>query len=270
MSIVEKGFNIARIVMRGASIAYPYDEVIHYREYPADFRVSNPFAENMLDEIFPVIASGYCIPFKTRLGISKGEILKFHAAFADQHRLQFSNKFMERIAQCEYLVRRIEKASSDLNRPVTIAEQLSISLDVFHGNVSEALLNLAVGTRAVARGYDTRLLPDLKVSVARIQNWRNVVAPFGFEQLDDPSGDTYHFWSSLVLGISARERDGIYNNLTGNISEFLARQTHLATDILRYRLFGKEGKTHPQADLLGLEAGIAIAHMYYFEPDSCQ
>lgn len=260
MTIIEKGLNIAQTVAHGASRDYPYNHLI--RQRPESYRISNPAPENTLDDLLGVInKDGASLkPFKSQLGIDKTEILKFYVAFADQHYLPFSENLTRLLNQTGKLVSTIEDDSRNKGRPITITEQLNIALKFFKGDLSKALINLAVATRAVARGYDTRLVPQISIPISRIINWQKAVAPFGFKTYDeDPAGDTYHFWEAVVLAISACEKDGFYNHFTGTIAEFMGRITPEATEILRHKICRKEGKTHPEADILGFEIGKALA-----------
>jgi hypothetical protein len=260
VTIIEKGLNIAQTVAHGASRDYPYNHLI--RQRPESYRISNPTPENTLDDLLGVInKDGASLkPFKSQLGIDKTEILKFYVAFADQHYLPFSENLTRLLNQTGKLVSTIEDDSRNKVRPITITEQLNIALKFFKGDLSKALINLAVGTRAVARGCDTRLVPQIPTPPSRILNWQKVAAPFGFSPHDeDPAGDTYHFWEAMVLAISACERDGFYNHFTGSIAELMGRITPEATEILRYKICKKEGKTHPEADILGFEIGKALA-----------
>ncbi len=268
MSLVEKGLNLTTAVLRGASQDYPYSGTIYHNKEGKSFRLANPPPENILDEIYPNIKSGQFTPLKFGLGIPKSEILIFHVAFSDQHSVPFSTGITSIAESCHKLINQFETMfNSSGKRPISIPEQLAFAMNMQNNNISKSIIALAIGTRAIARGYDRRLVPNLQITPERIKNWQNVVAPFGYDfPKEDPAGDTYHFWSSVLLGLSASEKDGVYNKITGDLTEFLARQTATATRAFRYNLFGKEGKTHEIADILGFETGKAIAQMYLEEP----
>jgi len=268
MSLVEKGLNLSIATLKGASQEYPYSDTIYSNREVKKFRLANPYPENILDEIYPIIKSGQFTPLKFGLGIPKSEILIFHVAFSDQHKVPFSTGIASIAGSCHKLINQFETMfNSSEKRPISVREQLEIAMNMQNNNISKSIIALAIGTRAIARGCDRRLVPNLQITPERIKNWQNVVAPFGDDfHKEDSAGDTYHFWSSVLLGISASEKDGVYNKITGNLTEFLARQTATATIAFRYNLFRKEGKTHELADILGFETGKAIAQIHLKEP----
>ncbi|BCX14886.1 MAG: hypothetical protein KatS3mg088_569 [Patescibacteria group bacterium] len=260
--LTEKALSITRVVSSAASNAYPLElQRIVYRTEKIIFHNCSP--ENILDDLFRVLKQrpDICFtPLKAGFGISKAEILKFYAAFSDQHNQPFSQQFIERIGNIEILVSLLEEKARQAGRPLLLSEQLSLALDYLERDASLAVFKLSVATRAIARGFDKRITPDLKISRERIANWQNVVAALCLNQnLEDPAGDTYHFWNAVLLGISANERTGIYGRMTGQFVEITARLAPLAAEILRYRICGHPGQTHPEVDYVGYEVGKAIA-----------
>lgn len=259
--LVEKALSIGETVFCATSNAYPPElQRIVYRTEKIVFYNCSP--ENILDDLFRVLKQRPDVrftPLKAGFGISKAEILRFYAAFSDQHNQLFSQQFIERIGNVETLVSLLEEKSRQTGRSLLLSEQLSLALDYSRRDVSLAVLKLSVATRAIARGFDTRIAPNLELSRERIANWQNVVAALNLNQnLEDSAGDTYHFWNAVLLGISANERTGVYGKMTGKFVEITARMAPLAAEILRYRICGHPGQIHPEVDYVGYEVGKAI------------
>lgn len=259
--LVEKAFSIGKTVFCAASVKYPLElQELAYRA--EEITVYNSYPENILDDLFRVLQRPDIRfnPLRAEFGISKAEVIRFYAAFSDQHKQPFSQQFIETIGNIEILVSLLEEKARQAGRPLLLSEQLSVALDFSEGDISLAVLRLSVATRAIARGFDQRITPDLKISRERIANWQNVVAALCLNQsLEDPAGDTYHFWNAVLLGISANERDGFYGEITGKVAETVARIAPHAAEILRYRICGHPGQTHPEVDYVGYEVGKAIA-----------
>jgi len=223
----------------------------------------NPPPDSMLEEISRVLE-----PKMTFVALQppekKRHVFNFIVAFADQHTSPLHPSF-NITHQGRELLEKILDVSRQNQRPLTIPEQLKITLETFpDNNLTETIILLAVTSRAAARNYDSRI--GIKVTLQEMEEWKTAVAPFGYNEntLNDPAGDTYHFWAGVLAGISVRskreENTTLYEEITGRILETLYRQTAPLTNLIRYKICTHEGKPHDTIDILGLETGQALCY----------
>lgn len=240
---------------------YRFLEPVCYRGEEKDY---NPDPDSLLAEMLTVMNEfGKVEPtkFKGDLGIRKLAYMQFVVAFADQYSLPIDPNIVN-AEQCISLINSLENESKTKNSTITVPEQLKIALQITKGKMAEAILALTISTRYMARGYDTKILPNIPLDHDRVDRWKRVVAPFGYQNHDnDPSGDTYHFWESVAAGLSVQEskhRKNVYESVSGEVCDWIYDQTAAATELLRYKVFSKEGDTHGTIDILGKEVGKAI------------
>jgi len=221
----------------------------------------NPLPDLMLEEICQVLKQK-TISKPPNPPEKKSYVFNFFAAFADQHTSPLP--FLEPYApKCKELLEKILDTSLKLQRPLTIPEQLKITLESFpDNNLTEIIILLAITSRAAARNYDSRL--GIEVTKSEMEEWKTAVAPFAYSPntLSDPAGDTYHFWEIVLAGISVRAKrvNGatLYEETTGKILEYLYRHTTILTNLIRYKMFRHKGTTHDTIDILGFEIGLGI------------
>jgi len=250
-----------------AGAAVPYSpELLRLISQPPDYQKYgkkiwyNPPPELILEEINGVLKEknlSFPIPGKKR------DILNYFVAFTDQHTSPLHPSLLSFAPQCERLLRKIMNASLRFQRPITLPEQLKLATETFPDlNFVEIIIPLSLTSRAAARNCDSRI--GIKVTEAEMEEWKTAVAPFGYNEntLDDPAGDTYHFWEAVLAGISVRAKriNGatFYEEITGRILEIIYRQTASLTNLIRYKIFKHEGTSHDTIDILGFEIGQAI------------
>ena len=228
-----------------------------------DSKSYNPLPEDVLAEIDKVIQgypSTYCPGLKRDFGIARAEVITFFVNFADAHNVSVE-KFSRYAPVVTKWVGRVETMSRDIIEPLPISRQMGIALEETQGNITEAVLVLAIGSRAMARGVDTRIVPGLVITDERMLNWKKCVRAFGYENKhNDPPGDTYHLWHGVLAGMSRQEEvdSRLACAAKQGVCDFVYHKTALATVLFRYRIWGKEGKTHEKMDRLGYEVGRAI------------
>lgn len=260
MSLVEAATAL-KLVTYGARTPYSekYRKIIEENTPYTSSKRYNPDPDLLFEEILAVV------PLQTKrtnikyeLNLSKASVLQFFVAFTDQHHTNLP-LLSPLKNNCLNLVQKIEKTSQRSGVPVTVPEQLSLALDVTNGNLTQAAIVLAIATRAMARNYDTNLITSDK---EKMLAWYKYVAPFGYtDGTFDPPGDTYHFWGSVLAGMSSQEnRHGSYELLTGKICDLIYLNTASATEILRHKVCRKRGNTHETIDILGYNIGRALAH----------
>lgn len=220
----------------------------------------NPLPEIILEEITEIIKEK---KLSFPISVKKRDVFNYFTAFADQHTFPLHPFLISYSSQCKELLRKISSTSSQLKRPITISEQLKIATEAFPVfNLLEIIIALANTNRAAARNYDSRI--GITVTQFEMEEWKTVVAPFGYNQntLNDPAGDTYHFWAAVLAGISVRIKriNGAnpYEEITGRILETIYRKTAILTNLIRYKVFKHEGNPHDTIDVLGFEIGQAL------------
>jgi hypothetical protein len=223
----------------------------------------NPSPDSMLEEISRVLKQE-ATSVSPKPPEKKRHVFNFIVAFADQHTSPLHSSFNIPHQGKEFL-EKILDVSRQNQRPLTIPEQLEIAIKAFpDNNFTETIILLAVTSRAAARNYDSRI--GIKVTPPEMEEWKTAVAPFGYNEntLNDPAGDTYHFWEGVLAGISVRikreENTTLYEEITGRILETLYRQTAPLTNLIRYKICTHEGKPHDTIDILGLETGQALCY----------
>ncbi len=226
----------------------------------------NLLPENVLDQVMSVLEKRK-VRFqglKKDFGISRSLILLYFASFSDFHNLRDVEQLSEFARKSIEVIENIEKESRSKNSPLDLVKQLEIALESCDNNLVEAVLALAIGTRAMARGADSRILPNYPINKERIKNWKTCLKAFGWnDDLQDPAGDTYHFWNCVLAGISSNEKvdPWLVRLFKQGICEIIYKNTSLATEVLRYKICGKKGKIHPEVDYLGYEIGKALIYL---------
>lgn len=109
--------------------------------------------------------------------------------------------------------------SAELDRPLTFAEQLELSLELKEGNLSDSLTLLWLASRQYARWYDTSIIPGsselTKEEVLHeMMQWRSTLLackPWQQDRVQDPSGDTYYAWThalaQVIFGVDSSPGD---------------------------------------------------------------
>jgi len=221
----------------------------------------NPDPDILLDEFVRQLS--------TRSGVSLGEpprkadSLAFNANFSDMHGSPLTIETRINQMGANDLAKEII-TNAQHQGPLTVQEQLSSAMDIFDNNLADAGIHLGVVTRHMARGQDKRLFQRI-VTPQDIATWQQSVAGFAYSDtsLDDPAGDTYHFWEAYIMGLSRGAHSvHTYGKLTGYVNDVLADNVARATDILRYKLRGRTGYSHGTIDILGYHLGRATWEIF--------
>lgn len=233
----------------------------------------NPLPDLLLEEFIKVVEEINASRPPLADQVKKREILQYYSAFADSHNLEFPPYFSHLAQISSDIASHIEQIAV-INGPLTLIHQLKIALELTQNNLTDAVGALAITTRALARGQDTRITPNLNINEERMKNWKNCLAHFGYnDELctnPDPAGDTYHFWEAVWAGLRSQdERDSSpYNLLTAILCDQIYLNTAPITDILRHKLCQQKGETHSNIDILGYHIGRALWENTYSAPDS--
>ncbi len=226
----------------------------------------NPLPEDILSDLDLKISKREGIRasgLKKDLGITRSDIMIYFASFVDVHDLPEVDKFLIFEPESVNLIETVEDLAK--NGPLSLAEQLDIALDRTDNDITKAVLALAIGTRAIARGVDNRLISSTQIDKDRMENWKGCIKAFGnSEELEDSAGDTYHFWHGVLTGMSRQEKVDIAPicRAKQSLCDFIYNRTASATEFFRHRVYGKKGNRHEIVDRLGYEVGRALMGIY--------
>jgi hypothetical protein len=257
---------IPRVVWAGIKAPYPPElQEIIYR--PPDYETFekhifyNPPPEILAGEIYRTLLD-LRSHTETPSGRILGDVFRYFTAFPDQHRVKLP-QYLFPVDECREFINKMMACSREARRPMTVPEQLSLALSSVKGNVLRAIIVLSTATRAAARNYEKRL--GVKVSPEEMEEWKTCVAPFDYQDgIGDPPGDTYHFWSAVLAGMSTEIITSDHRPISEKaIATILGKaydNTAKLTTLLRHRLMGHPGSSHETADILGLAIGRALCY----------
>jgi hypothetical protein len=182
-------------------------------------------------------------------------------SFTDDYTGPYPDEFFSR-SQVYETTRRLTRQSSVLGRPLTIPEQLAISLDVCDDSAFAASATLHAASRMIARGRDMRALPALRLDLRhRLTQGATFAA---FCEVDskggDPLGDTYHYWAMVVGGMWCGDVRRV-RSVASRATAALFRNGADLMWLVRDRLFGSPlffGR-HKAIDRLGFDHGWMLA-----------
>jgi len=236
-------------------------------QYRSPRAYSNPPLEVLEAELLNLASSNFdsdkpnelnSLPW-TEDRFSQGLHLATMLAFTDQHRQPVPiEHFIPEKAST--FVDEVTKSADEKGRQITISEQFDLALKIADGSVLGASVVAHAGSRSIARNRDTKIDPRFAYSIDDVKYWRDCVSNFetltGF--YGDPAADTYHFWGTFIAGLLSetgeRTRDRVLNPTYRKIYLNFAE----ATNLLRYRIGGKQGETHKEADISGYHIGSMI------------
>lgn len=228
----------------------------------------NPNFENVLDDLSGMLSSRKCkiSNLKKDLGITKADYLIYYMSFADWHNLNESDVFLPFAKGAIDTVKAIEDEVSRLNEPVGLTKQLELALNISDNDLTKATVFLALGTRAVSRGLDSRAIGDTYFEDDRTATWKTKVKAFGYgNKIEDSQGDTYHFWHAVVAGIGREEY--IDSTLSRNLKKICCDLIYLnaakVVGFLRNTMNLKlKSDTHESVDIIGYSVGRAFVSMF--------
>lgn len=255
--------HLARAVKAGALGIQNEDFRKWVREAPQSERVfPNPSEAEIIDyflSYFPgkkiSVSQLQLVPWSPKV-IRKGAFLATWVAVSDQHDLPVDEQILVP-DQARVFVNEVIGKSDNLGRQITILEQLDIAMKLSGNQLLAALLIAHSGSRAIARGSETRA--GLVYEVDDLKKWQDCIAYFPQTEdgYGDPPGDTYHFWGQAAAGLLSLQiincRDRIFNPLYEmiypNTSFFVARLRRKCFDITDERF------RHQAVDKMGFRIG---------------
>lgn len=155
----------------------------------------------------------------------------------------------------------VENQSAQNKQPLTIPEQFSLAMQLTNNNPVAASLLAHSAYRAIARGKDTKISPELVFPHIRAATLARSTADFHTENSParDPLGDTYHWWASFSAGLVftlAREKQPIQSRLyTTAFYHEAALTTFVRKNLLHKTTIVNH---HKDVDRQGLQAGITV------------
>jgi len=268
MSVVENYSNVFLSFYRGMVSNYSLVcPLVENRIPKGDALSYNPEFENILDELEGVLSKRNCsvTPIKGNLMLPRSVLLACYMCFADENYLSYVEQLKPFSEGALNTLESIEEVSELSGRPAGIAQQLELALDQSGNDISLAVIYLTLGTRAIARGLDSKILGQ-KISMERLLSWKTKVRPFGYNLTsEDPPGDTYHFWNNVLAGLSRDEKVDyvITRNLKRAICDFIYINAAYAVGLLRNSVvLNRVLDTHASIDSLGYSVGRALFDHY--------
>lgn len=268
---IERYFDLPVVVLSGARGNLPekQQEIAMKLTPQESCRSFNTLPECILGELDDTLKNNAqeikITTLKKDLGFSRAEVMEYIGSFSDFHKLKAVEKFSNYSKLGQRIVEEIENTYKETNSSLALSDQLGVALQEADGDLTKAVLGLSLGARAMARGADIRLLPDLEITEDRMLNWKNCIKAFGLgEGWEDTAGDNYHFWHAVLSGMSRQEKTDFFpfRVTKQQVCDFIYERTAWATNFLRYKLCKKEGNTHETIAKLGYSIGRAFMGLY--------
>lgn len=188
--------------------------------------------------------------------------------FTNDHGKKTTPEFFPTDEVVTYL-QNIRQQYENTGEQLTIPDQFSIALSQADNNPIAAALLTHAAYRSIARLWDTRMSPKLKFPVTSnteaitMINIAKSTADFDDSQeITDPLGNTYHFWSQFTAGVvftlEKRKRfiqTSLYNQAFSHGPEL--------TSLVRKKIRGRPHSfgNHKEVDMQGLRLGRAAGHL---------
>jgi len=214
--------------------------------------------EQMVESRGSIVAAE--VPWTTAV-VSWSRMIAAVTSFTDDYGGPYPEEFFSRPRSHE-LMRRILARSRSRGRPLTVAEQFEVGLDVCGESAFGAAATLHAASRMVARGRDVRALPELEMKLCDRLSQGAAFAAFRDEDSlgGDPLGDTYHYWAMVVGGLWCGDIRRVPSLESMATAVFLRSGADLMW-LVRDRLFGSTlffGR-HKAIDRLGFSHGWTLA-----------
>jgi hypothetical protein len=175
--------------------------------------------------------------------------------FADCHRGPIPETTLPPEKDVQVYIDRVLSSREKL----TVPKQMAILLELSQGNVVGAANIGFWGSRLLARGWDTRAFPGIKITPETVLESVNHLAPFetrNTEHTDSP-GDTYYFWTHFYATLA-------YHRLGDATSKFLDGLFSVGTPAMRfvrkYLALQPTVSRHEEASIMGRKMGIAFSN----------
>jgi hypothetical protein len=203
------------------------------------------------------------VPWTGKSEVQPHRLLCTFISFSDHHPWTIYDEFFPAAEITRLTKRIIHRSENDLNRPLTIPEQMNESLMVVNGPypTAAAILLHSMG-RIYARGLDTTANPIFAVDQETSSRLSRSIS--GFEEGIDPDhfGGNYHFFGTAAAGMIcvAMRKDHLIGTQLCRISALNAAR--FATWV-REKIFRNEVLyDHKNTDRLGFIYGSSIARIH--------
>lgn len=189
-------------------------------------------------------------------------------SFTDDHKGEIFLEYFP-LKEMNLLIREIIRAYEITGTETSIGNQYWMSLNYSQGHPLAASILLHAAYRAVARSRDTRVDKSLKFPVKNEQDPSEpsmlslARATASFEDgndLDDPLGDTYHFWAEYAIGMAIEFESAEGNRMSPLYSPLFFYGPNLMS-LVREKVLRKTqaAGNHLYEDRTGLRLGKEIA-----------
>jgi hypothetical protein len=207
------------------------------------------------------------LPWSWRTGVSLDRLVSTVISFSDDHDNPICREYFP-VANMVALASDIIKSSCERGRPLRLDEQYKIALSSSANHPFAAAVLLHGTYRAIGRVWDTRVHPSLRIPLqmndsemlSMLALARATASFDDGSRLDDPLGDTYHFWAQYSVGMAAQYAAQQKPLAAASIRALFHYGPNIMT-LVRERIMGKTqaAGNHIQEDRLGLCLGERIA-----------
>ncbi len=197
-----------------------------------------------------------------RVKIKPSRVAASIIAFTDVQGKHIIEDFFP-VAYIQTFLAQVEKQAAIGGQPLTIPEQFALALQITDNNPVAASLLAHGAYRAIGRGKDAKISPDLSFSLEKAMSLARSTADLHTVNSPsrDPLGDTYHWWASFSAGLVftlAREEHPIQSRLyTTAFYHEAALTTFVRKNVLRKTNLTNH---HKDVDRQGLQAGITVGN----------
>jgi hypothetical protein len=259
-------FNVVAAIGSGAigHLAKVNSEISEIKIPQRECHSFNPQVGEMLDELNSVIQKQDNLRvsnLKGDLGLSRASIMAYYSTFTGWENIPDMDIFRSQKFASVKVIEEIESKYEESGSPLSTKDQLEIALRIAEGDLTKAVLLLAISSREMARGEDVILSPDLQLTKARMLSWKKCIKAYGYaDKYEDTAGDNYHFWHGVLAGMSREEE--VDSGLSREVKQYLCDAIYpnaaTAVLLLRYKLMRKKGEGHRVIDRMGYEIGRAF------------
>lgn len=207
------------------------------------------------------------IPWASRRGLQETKIKPSRLAasiiaFSDVQGKRTVDEYFP-VGEMQTFLADVQSHASENGKPLTIPEQFAVALQITDNNPVAASLLAHSAYRAVARGKETKISPDLAFSREKVLDIARSTADFHTVNSPsrDPLGDTYHWWASFCAGLGftlSKEEFPIQSRLyTTAFYHEATLTTFVRKTVLRRTNISNH---HKDVDRQGLQVGITVGN----------
>ncbi|MFH0936795.1 MAG: hypothetical protein V1808_00695 [Candidatus Daviesbacteria bacterium] len=198
-------------VINGAIHGRPYLEVTPVfspSEFPKQYP-PNPKTFTLVQELRTIMGIVNMNHTQRELLPWSNEKVEIHSlfrslvTFTDDHDGPINNRYFPVNNSSRFIDRIMETSRLEKN-PLNLPRQLEIALEITDRQAMASVIICHSASRAIGRNRDQRVDPCFKFSSEDMQQWGSSIARFEDNKQYDPPGDTYHFWATLLMGMTLR------------------------------------------------------------------